>query len=164
MEPVELEKNDHIMETIILYCKTREEALHAVNDMCMDIKALPEDDQHILYMNRRIFGMYAIFPGVKLEDGDEPGRREKVQPGDRELIFFPAEKEEAFEKLKAGKNLILVKNCNYVIGESKVKKIRRSVIIDWLLGKGEFDPNLSLSMKIDKLIQAIIDESPLDNS
>ncbi len=54
------------METILLYCQTQEEALHAVNDICMDIKALPEDSQHQLFMNRRVFGMYSIFPGTKL--------------------------------------------------------------------------------------------------
>ena len=125
------------METIILYCKTQEEALHAVNDICMDIKALPDDDQHQLFMNRRIFGMYSIFPGEKIGGSliGEPGKAEKIQPGDKELIFFPAEKEEAFEKLKAGKNLVMVKNCNYIIGEQDSRKNRRSNIINWLLGK-----------------------------
>ena len=123
------------METIILYCKTQEEALHAVNDICMDIKALPDDNQHQLFMNRRIFGMYSIFPGEKIGGSliNEPGKAEKIQPGDRELIFFPAEREEDFEKLKAGKNLVMVKNCNYIIGETR--KTRRDKIIDWLLGK-----------------------------
>ena len=131
------------METILLYCQTQEEALHAVNDICMDIKALPEDNQHQLFMNRRIFGMYSIFPGTKLEDSaiGVDGKAEKVQPGDRELIFFPAEKEDAFEKLKAGKNLIMVKNCNYIIGEADSRKKRRANIIDWLLGKADILTN-----------------------
>lgn len=131
------------METIILYCKTQEEALHAVNDICADIKALPDDDQHKLFMNRRIFGMYSIFPGTKLEDSaiGVEGKVEKVQPGDRELIFFPADKEEAFEKLKAGKNLVMVKNCNYIIGEADSRKKRRANIIDWLLGKADILTN-----------------------
>ena len=125
------------METIILYCKTQEEALHAVNDICVDIKALPDDCQHQLFMNRRLFGMYSIFPGEKIGGSliGELGKAEKIQPGDRELIFFPAEKEEAFEKLKAGKNLVMVKNCNYIIGEQDSRKNRRSNIINWLLGK-----------------------------
>ncbi len=127
------------METIILYCKTQEEALHAVNDICVDIKALPDDDQHQLFMNRRLFGMYSIFPGEKIGGSliGEPGKAEKIQPGDRELIFFPADKEEAFETLKSGKNLIMVKNCNYIIGDQDSRKNRRSTIINWLLGKSD---------------------------
>lgn len=115
------------METILFYVKNTQEALFAANAICSDIKALPDEDQHKLYLRKWPFHAMMIAPY-------ERKGTELVQL-DKELLIFPAYREEDLEKLERGKNLVLFKNAMYIVGDNETSIKRRSNIINWLLDK-----------------------------
>ena len=113
------------MESIMLIATKREEALACVSALTDDIKALPVEHQHKLYFRQILMGSYVIFP----KEGDKVG--------DKELIIFPASREEDLERLKGTKNIVLLKNCMYVVGDTDHTKDIRHNIIFYLLSKEE---------------------------
>ena len=120
------------MQTILLYAKTTQEALYSANAICSDIKALPDDDQHKLYLRKWPFHAMQIVPYEKKGD--------RLEQLDRELLIFPAYREEDLERLERGKHLVLLKNAMCIVGDNETSKGRRSTIINWLLSKTEKFP------------------------
>ena len=115
------------MDTILLYATDRFDAAEALTILCNDIKAI-EEANHRLYFRRLMFNSFTISSGHTDEDGT------RHLDGEREVVIFPMEKEEHLEKLKAGKNILELRNCNWIIGEGDKTIKRRRHIIDWLLG------------------------------
>ena len=113
------------METVILFAANREDALKSVSSLCNDIKSR-DDANHRLYFNARLMGMFVIAPGEVIDD-------KKEFTGNRELIIFPAMRDDDFERLKASKNLVSIHNANWVIGDGPRKVNARKKMIDWLL-------------------------------
>lgn len=111
------------MDTVILYVLDRISAMESLTYLCNDIKAR-EDANHQLFFKRMMFGGYHIFKG----------NPETKDMGDREIIIFPADKTERLEKLNAGKNILVCKNCNWIVGAGKSSVKIRKLLIDWLLG------------------------------
>jgi len=115
------------MDTILLYAKDRFDAAEALTILCNDIKAV-EEANHKLYFRRLMFNSFTISSGHTDEDGT------RHLDGDKEVVIFPMEREEQLEKLKVGKNILELRNCNWIIGEGEKAVERRSHIINWLLG------------------------------
>ena len=111
------------MDTVVLYVLDRISAMESLTYLCNDIKAR-EDANHQLYFKRMMFGGYHVFRG-------NPDTKDIC---DREIIIFPADKPDRLEKLNAGKNILVCKNCKWVTGEGKGATRVRKLLIDWLLG------------------------------
>ena len=122
------------MDAILLLAQDPKQAHMSVGAMCMDIKEMPEAN-HKLYFARIMFGAFHISKG-EVEEEDLSGgvtKKTSVLTGEHELIIFPAKYEEQLEKLKTDKNIVMVKNCMCVAGESEKKAEFRKAIIEWLL-------------------------------
>lgn len=115
------------MDTILLYAKDRFDSAEALTLLCNDIKAV-SDSEHKLYFRKLMANAFTIFPGCTDEDGI------KHPTGDKEVIIFPMYEHELLDKLQAGKNLIELRNCKWVIGEGEKSSNVRKKIIAWLLG------------------------------
>lgn len=120
------------METVLLLATTPQEAHESVSYLCDDIQNTPEAN-HRLYFHRIMFGSFHISTGTTDEDGN------KSLTGDREIVIFPAVYEEQLEKLKAGKTMVLCKNCMCVAGDSELRVERRKALISWVLGNADMD-------------------------
>ena len=115
------------METVLLFANKKQDALDSVQALCIDIQKR-DDANHKLYFAARLMGAFVIAPG---EESD--GQRHLT--GNREVIIFPAFREEDFNRLKSTKNLSSIHNAKWLVGDGPFKIKRREKIIDWLLGK-----------------------------
>lgn len=138
------------MDTILLYAKTRQQALGCIDALTHDIKALPMEDQHKLFFRRILMGAYIIFPGhitdEKLienpptDEKDKAQRTEAIIPDDtKELVIFPQDDEIRLKRIQDEKKVVLYRNCMCVVGEGDKAKATRDNIISWLLGKAELE-------------------------
>lgn len=116
---------DGEMQTAIYYAERREDALACAEALCNDIKADTNAD-HQLYFSRRLMGAYIICKGEEV-DG------KKKLTGTKEVIIFPAQRTDDFERLQRTKHVVACKNCMSLVGVGEKSKEKRAEIISWLL-------------------------------
>lgn len=116
------------METVLLIANKKDQALFCVGALCEDIKN-NEEANHKLKFASRMFSSYLI-----------------TNETDREIEIFPAAREEDLERLQRNKNIVLLKNCMWCVGDSDLKKSRRDILITWLLGVSSSDHMLAVEL------------------
>lgn len=117
------------MQTILLLANTSEEAHLALACITMNIQENP-DAQHQLYFRRIMFGSFHICKGHTDEEGNK-----HLDPF-HQLIILPAD-ENYIERAKLGNEIVLVKNCMWITGDSEKRVERRKTVISWLLNDDE---------------------------
>lgn len=116
------------METVLLFANKQQDALNGVTWICNDIKNT-EEANHQLFFSARLMSAFMISKG-------ETDEENKVRlTGDRELVIFPAYREDDFKRLQKSKNIVLLHNVKWICGPSEQRIERRSRIIHWLLGE-----------------------------
>ena len=129
------------MKSVIFLVHDTEDGLATITQLTQDIKS-NSDANHKLYFRVLLNNVYSITRG----EVDKDGLTQLV--GDREVIFLPMNKgntsKHLIGRMQEEKEVIFMDNCMYIAGDGDKKRDRRSLLIDWLLGKaGGFGGTLS---------------------
>ena len=112
------------MQTIVFVANDKESAHQALSYITTDIQNYGPAN-HQLFFHRIMFGAFHICKGESVGN-------ERRLIGSHEVIIIP-NRDDVIGRTKFGKDILFLKNCMSLVGDSDKKQSFRRAIIDWLL-------------------------------